>query len=249
MPGSTRPHHTAAAIGIVAEARRALDALADPAVREGGERYFKGVIPFIGVKAPTVRTVARDLVAAHLRDDIAVLVQASLTLLRQPHMEEKQVAILMLERLRRRWPPTLLDDIDGIFDEATNDWATCDAIAGRLIHPMLPHDARIAKRMVRWSKSAHPWRQRAAAVAFVKSARRGTHNETILAICHRLAQRDDRFVQLGMGWVLRELSLADRDAVISFLKDHAPTIRREALRYAIEKMPQVAREELLKGRA
>ena len=46
----------------------------------------------------------------------------------------------------------------------------------------------------------------------------------------RLAQRDDRFVQLGMGWVLRELSLADRDAVISFLKDHAPTIRREALR-------------------
>ncbi|MCC6929158.1 MAG: DNA alkylation repair protein [Gemmatimonadaceae bacterium] len=237
MPGSKLAPRSNAAASIVTEGRRALSALADPAVRAGGERYFKGVIPFIGVKAPVVRRVARDLVARHRTMEIETLVQAALTLLRQPHMEEKQLGIVMLERLARRWPPTLLDDIDRMFDDVTNDWATCDAIAGRLIHPMMQRDARIAARMVRWSKGAHPWRQRAAAVAFVKSARRGAHNATILAICHQLAQRDDRFVQLGMGWVLRELSQADRDAVIAFLRDHDSIIRREAFRYATEKMP------------
>ncbi|MFN8667948.1 MAG: DNA alkylation repair protein [Gemmatimonadaceae bacterium] len=244
MPGSNSAPTAAAA--IAAEARRALDALADPAVRIGGERYFKGVIPFIGVKAPIVRTVARDLVAAHRAAQIETLVLAALTLLRQPHMEEKQAGILMLERLKRRWPSTMLDDIDRVFDGATNDWATCDAIAGRVLHPMIERDAAVATRMKRWSAAAHPWRQRAAAVAFVKSARRGAHNATILAICHRLAQRDDRFVQLGMGWVLRELSLADRDAVVTFLQTHAATIRREALRYAIEKMPKRTQAELLR---
>lgn len=226
--------------------RRRLEALADPAVKEGGERYFKGVIPFLGVKSPVVRLVARDLVREHQAVDARTMVAAALALLRQPHMEEKQLGIVILERIRRRWPPTLLDDIEAIFDEATNDWATCDAIAGRLVHPMLQRDPAIAERMERWSRASHPWRQRAAAVSFVKSARRGGHTRTILAICHRLAQRDDRFVQLGMGWVLRELSLADREATVTFLVSHHDTIRREALRYAIEKLPATLRNALLR---
>ncbi|HEX4934488.1 MAG TPA: DNA alkylation repair protein, partial [Gemmatimonadaceae bacterium] len=221
---------------IVAEARRRLGALADPAVKAGGERYFKGVIPFVGVSAPVVRGLARDLLAEQRAVATETLIDAALALLCGAHMEEKQLGILMLERLGRRWPATLLDDIDRIFDRAVNNWATCDAIAGRIVHPLLQRDPAVARRMARWSRARHPWRQRAAAVAFVKSARSGVHTATILAICDRLARRDDRFVQLGMGWVLRELSLADRAGVVAFLARHRATIRREALRYAIEKL-------------
>jgi 3-methyladenine DNA glycosylase AlkD len=47
----------------------------------------------------------------------------------------------------------------------------------------------------------------------------------------------ERFVQLGTGWALRELWLAEPRKVRAFLRDHYPHFSREGLRYAIEKMP------------
>lgn len=230
-----------AAAAIAADARARLEAMADPAVKAGGERYFKGVIPFIGVKAPRVRDVARALYTDHGTLPTDTLVDAALALLRAPHMEEKQLAVLLLERIKRRWPSSLLARLESVFDEAVDDWATCDGIAGRVLHPLMARDVTCIARVAAWSRAANPWRQRAAAVAFVKSARHGAHTEVVLTICARLVQRPDRFVQLGMGWVLRELSLADRAATLAFLREHLAQVRREALRYAIEKMP--AREQ------
>ena len=58
-------------------------------------------------------------------------------------------------------------------------------------------------------------------------------------------KNDERFVQLGLGWVLRELYLADRDLVLSFLAAHYGELSREGLRYAIEKMPAELQMRLL----
>jgi hypothetical protein len=55
----------------------------------------------------------------------------------------------------------------------------------------------------------------------------------------------DRFVQLGMGWVLRELFLADRKATLGFLGRHSARINGEALRYTIEKMPKTMQRRVL----
>jgi hypothetical protein len=54
------------------------------------------------------------------------------------------------------------------------------------------------------------------------------------------------FVQLGTGWVLRELSRADLEGVIEFIKEHYEKFSREGLRYAIEKMDSKTRTILLK---
>jgi len=54
-----------------------------------------------------------------------------------------------------------------------------------------------------------------------------------------------RFVQLGVGWVLRELSLADHDLVVNFIKSNYAYFSREGLRYAIEKMSGAQRTKLL----
>jgi 3-methyladenine DNA glycosylase AlkD len=75
-------------------------------------------------------------------------------------------------------------------------------------------------------------------VAFVNEAPHGRYDREILAICRALLRNRDGFVQLGMGWVLRELFLADGSLVLEFLRRHYPLINREALRHAIEKMPE-----------
>jgi 3-methyladenine DNA glycosylase AlkD len=82
-------------------------------------------------------------------------------------------------------------------------------------------------------------------VTFVKVARFGQHNEEVIAVCGRVVRNPERFAQLGAGWALRELSLADRDRVVEFLRSHYACVSREGLRYAIEKMPASLQRRLL----
>lgn len=55
----------------------------------------------------------------------------------------------------------------------------------------------------------------------------------------------ERFVQLGCGWLLREISLSERKRVISFIEKHHESFSREGLRYAIEKMTESERRRLM----
>ncbi len=116
--------------------------------------------------------------------------------------------------------------------------------SGRLLRPLVAADPRACRRIVGWSRARSTWRQRAAAVAFVSLAHRGQHDREILTVCPRIVRTDERFVQLGMGWVLRELWRASPDAVVAFLGTHRARIRREALRYAVEKMPPALQRRL-----
>lgn len=55
----------------------------------------------------------------------------------------------------------------------------------------------------------------------------------------------ERFVQLGVGWVLRELSLADLKLVTKFIEKNKRHFSREGLRYATEKMSKRDKESIL----
>lgn len=59
-----------------------------------------------------------------------------------------------------------------------------------------------------------------------------------MGICAGLVIHPEPFSQLGMGWLLRELSRLDRNRATR-LRQRRPKVNREALRCAIEKMPRV----------
>ena len=125
------------------------------------------------------------------------------------------------------------------------DWGTCDGIAARVLRPLVERNPRTRAGLVRWRRSPNPWRRRCAAVAFVSEARRGRCAREVVTICTGLAAVPERFSQLGMGWLLREFSHADRSRVVAFLRRHHRRVNREALRYAIERMPRQLQLELL----
>lgn len=111
---------------------------------------------------------------------------------------------------------------------------------------MIKLKPELAQVMLDWSKDeTFKWRQRSACVSFVKIARFGKHNEVIYKIATNCIKNQYRFTQLGVGWMLRELSLADLTGVIAFIKKHYSLFTREGLRYAIEKMKPNMRKELL----
>lgn len=123
---------------------------------------------------------------------------------------------------------------------------------------MIKRNDNIAPLIQKWKDADCLWRQRAACVSFVKIARKGKHNDIIYDICSTVVKNKERFAQLGNGyyishfllislfrWVLRELSLADKEGVVQFIKDNYTYFSREGLRYAIEKMDSSLKKELM----
>lgn len=232
--------------------RRALQSAADPAAREWSRKYFLDAIDFIGVKAPQLKTIERALRPTWASAPRQQQVALAFELLRSAYMEERQVALLILgphmKHLGAHALDESLDDIEGIFDAHVRDWATCDGLCGRALRPLLVLP-RARKRIMAWSRTplVHPactWKQRASAVAFVNEAKHGHYDDDIIEVCARIVKNQERFVQLGCGWVLRELSLVDRPRVLAFIDEHAKHLSREGLRYATEKLPASVKQDV-----
>jgi hypothetical protein len=79
----------------------------------------------------------------------------------------------------------------------------------------------------------------------VNLARYGNVIAEVLQACKITIKNPERFAQLGAGWVLRELWLAESSTVEAFIKEHHQRVSREGLRYGIEKMPTKFQREIL----
>ncbi len=225
--------------------RKALRANADPEVRDNFQRYFKDAVKLVGVRAPGVRQVFRDtyhLLANNVPDSV---IEEAFDALSSEFLEEKQIGIMVLSRIEKKLPADFVQRLEPVFDRTVYDWATCDVLSSKVLRLLLRRDAAARRRIISWSKANYLWRQRASAVAFVNEARHGKYNKEIISVCGNIVNNPERFVQLGMGWVLRELSLADRQLALDFLARHYKRISREGLRYAIEKLPLTVRKRLL----
>jgi 3-methyladenine DNA glycosylase AlkD len=221
----------------------------DPVVASSYGAYFKGVIPFRGIRAPALRQLFREnwplLEDAPVRDAVIGAFQ----LLHRPFAEDKQVGVMVLHRNVSRVGPEFIGRLAPVFDETVNEWATCDALSGRVLRHLIKRSAAERRAIVAWSRARSLWRQRASAVSFVNEARHGEVTEDVVTVCRRIVRNPERFVQLGAGWALRELWLAEPAVVDDFLRLNYGYMSREGLRYAIEKMPKSKQQAHLRRHA
>jgi 3-methyladenine DNA glycosylase AlkD len=231
---------------LVSSIARRLRAAADPKAKAAYEWYFRGEVDFLGVRTPNVRAIFRETVPTIAQYPVSQAIDDAFVLLRSRYAEEKHMAILLVHKYRRELPADFIKRLEPVFDAGVREWGTCDGISARVLRHLVLRSVADRRRVVSWSRSGNPWRQRASAVAFVNEARHGEHTTDIIRVSERLVKNSHRFVQLGMGWVLRELWLAEPSVVVAFLRAHHSSISREGLRYAIEKMPPAQQQRLLK---
>ncbi len=207
-------------------------------------KYFKNVIQFYGIKTPKLKQILNELYKEIKKLSFDEQLQLSQELIKSKYSEEKSIALGILAKNIKNLDETHLPIIKELFDYV-NNWATCDSLSGQLLCEMIKKGKLTPEKMSEWKNSSNLWMQRAACVTFVKIAKTGRYNKIILNICDTTIKNPERFVQLGTGWVLRELSLADLDLVISFIKQNYSHISREGLRYATEKMTPELKKELM----
>ncbi len=230
----------------------------------GQAKYLKNVVQCHGIQSAQIDECLKELLRAKpmpIPDDSEAYWTTCGHLLQSTYSEEKEVGIRLLAMRAAKLEGSgglsaaQLLGFSAAFDRGVNNWATCDSFCGRVVRPMLETRQRrgvdandVLGVLSEWNLQQHnPWRQRASCVALVIPARRGWFVES--GFSHALGavrRSDDRFVQLGAGWLMRELSTVDKERAVSSLrKDHAHW-SREALRYAIEKLSEREREEMLR---
>jgi len=234
-------------------------------------RYFKNneKLKFYGIKAP----VLHKAFAEHYKSELSTLelpkkLELAKQLILSPYAEQKSFAVSVLAKNVKQLDSSHMTEFGTYFDGGhIFDWATCDTLSSRVIAEMVRNESGTGKKtkkqqkqdtenakkarsaivsvLVSWKDSESVWKKRSSCVSFVKLARFGDFTEDIIEICTTCVKSEERFVQLGNGWVLRELSRANLKLVIQFIKDNYNYFSREGLRYAIEKMDQNLRQKLL----
>jgi 3-methyladenine DNA glycosylase AlkD len=235
----------------------ALEARATEKSRTFWQRYLRGSAVFRGVAMADVRKTTKAWWTAEGIDEMTVprQIDVALRLFEETPSEDRLAGVLALsERLLPHLTEQHLPAFARLFEgERIADWNLCDWFCVKVLGGMLDEaedPKALAEAIAAWRTSGPLWQRRAACVAFVNHAKHGDEriaglSDIILASADALVRDPERFAQTGVGWVLRELSIARPDAVVAFAEKHAARLSREAMKSLARKLPADARRHLL----
>ena len=211
---------------------------------------LKHRIKCMGIKAPILQSIFKQIWNSDIKSMVTTdQISLAMECYESQYIEYKHIGCYILQKINKKLDESfLINQAIKILTNYCNCWATCDSFSNKVIRHMIDKDKtnKYALTVKTWKDSKSIWMQRCSCVSFVCLARHGNYNEIIIEICTQCIQNNERFVQLGTGWLLRELSLADLNLVISFIKKNYAHFSREGLRYAIEKMDAENKQKMLK---
>ncbi|MFQ6114369.1 MAG: DNA alkylation repair protein, partial [bacterium] len=154
--------------------------------------------------------------------------------------------ILMLARFHTTLNRELIEEVESwLLDNHFSNWATTDALSTLIITSLLRKFPELISRVRNWTKLQNLWARRASAVSLVQLARKGQHLDTAYEIANSLFNDGEDLIHKATGWLLREAGKTDPNRLEAFLLKHGSRIPRTALRYAIERLPEEKRKQIL----
>ena len=211
---------------------------------------MKHKVKCMGLKAPITKGIFKEIWKSDIKSlTLSQQLSLSMECYSSEFMEYKSIGCDILVKIHKQLTDDFLNnEAINILKNHCNEWATCDALSSKVIRHIIDKDKtnKYALIIKTWKDSDCIWIQRSSCVSFVCLARHGMYNDIIIEICSKCIKNNERFVQLGVGWVLRELSLANLQLVINFIENNYKYFSREGLRYAVEKMDNQIKQRLLK---
>ena len=211
------------------------------------QRFFKHEVQSRGWRTGELRKMAvrfrRTIIA---ENDVPFLLQVADQLFRGEILEEKILAVVMLQGIVGEFGKAEFKLFESWLDRIST-WADHDALVHYLIGPMIAADAAYLSRPPRWArkKSPSPWHQRAACVSLIHSTRQHKNFADIQHITEMLLTSNDDMVQKGLGWLLREAAKANPTQAVDYLMTIRDRTPRLVLRIACETLPAATRARVL----
>lgn len=221
--------------------------LADPAVAEHSQRFFKtgpgeygeGDV-FLGIRVPVLRQVAKQYGDLKLSD-----IQK---LLRSPYHEVRSTVVIILVNQYAK----AADDVqrEKVYQfyiknfKCINNWDLVDVSSHKIVgRHLYNRDRRI---LYKWAQSEHLWTRRIAIISTMWFISKNDYSDS-LKLSKILLNDEHDLIHKAVGWVLREVGKKDRGLLEKFLKKYHTKMPRTMLRYAIEKLPETRRQQYIRG--
>lgn len=205
--------------------------------KTGPGQYAEGDL-FLGLTVPQTRKTIQPFLKMPLAE-----VQ---TLLRHQYHECRLGALLILVHQFQYGDTTMQKEILELYlanTHSCNNWDLVDSSASYIVGAAVPPtNIALLKKL---AGSNHLWENRIAIVATHFHIRSG-HSQPTLSIATLLLQHPHDLIHKATGWMLRELGKRDLSALLGFLDQHAATMPRTMLRYAIERLNKKEKELYMK---
>jgi 3-methyladenine DNA glycosylase AlkD len=223
-------------------------ALADPTIAKHSQRFFKtaegqyghGDV-FWGLRVPTLRQAVKPCKNLCLQD--------VKTLLTSEVHELRLFALLLLVEQYKHGSLQQQQDIFDVYLQHTrfiNNWDLVDSSASPIIGAHLASQNR--NILYQLAGSSLLWERRIAIMATLHFIRNDDFSDT-LKIAKVLVLDEHDLIHKAVGWMLREVGNRSKVIERHFLLEHYNVMPRTMLRYAIEKFPEIERQQFLKGKA
>ena len=227
-----------------------LQALRSAAELKKIQRYFKSGTgehaqgdEFIGARMGDVFALAKRYVEMPLGEIE--------NLLESPIHEGRvgAVSIMDFQARNRKTPSTRRKELFELYlrrHDRINNWDLVDRSAPYVVGGYLNDQPR--KVLYRLARSKNVWERRTAIVSTFYFIRQGDVDDTFKIARLLVNDRHDLIHKAVGGWI-REAGKKDQAQLLAFLDEHAATMPRTMLRYAIEHLNGKQRENYLKMKA
>jgi len=204
--------------------------------KTGKGQYAEGDV-FWGIKVPETRQVAKAYCKLPFSEIEKVIAN--------PVHEARLCALMILvERFKKSCETDKKAIVDFYLSNTQyiNNWDLVDLSCYKILGQYLLDKPRDI--LYRLAKSKNMWEQRIAIVSTLAFIRNRDFVDT-LAISEMLLDHPHDLIHKAVGWMLRELSKRDEDVMLDFVEKYYAKMPRTALRYAIERLPEEARKQVL----
>ena len=195
-------------------------------------KYMKNLFPYLGIKTPVRKELFKDFVKENGLPELSDLKQIILELWDLPEREFQYTAISLLRKFVKKWDEDFIDLFEHLV-VTKSWWDSVDGIASWLVGEHLKQFPQQQDTYVdRWMVSGNMWLQRTC-LLFQLHYKEETDVMLMGSIIMSLNTNKEFFIRKAIGWVLREYSKTDAEAVINFVENNelAPLSKREALKW------------------
>ena len=204
------------------------------------QRFFKKPIAALGVRTPDIRKIMKKTNPEGLSKQ--ELIRVCEELLEMKKYEYAVVAFGWVYLARFKFNKKDFSIFERWLHKHVTNWGLCDTLSPYLLNDFLVRYPELMQNVRRWTRSKNNMVRRASAVVFLRDSGgvKPTLNDLkdVFWVASALLGDEDDLVQKGCGWLLKNTSIKHQKEVFEFVMQHKHRIKRTALRYAIERMPQ-----------
>ncbi|MCX6639521.1 MAG: DNA alkylation repair protein [bacterium] len=227
---------------LLSEIRAFCEANADPALVAKYAYYFKKGYDAYGVGREKFEEYSKSLVKAY-KDQLGfdAFLKLGDSLVKSPKYEEGSFAIVFAIAFKKQYKPETLTRFGSWLDDGLRNWAHVDYISSKVLPHFINDKIVTLNAFSDWRNAESKWKRRAVPVTMIDVMKQGYPIPDLLAFIDPMMLYQEKVIQQGLGWFLRECWKKQPDLVEAFLLKHKEACGRIIVQYATEKMTKEQR--------